>query len=129
VILIVAGFGIYNILNVVVNQKKKEIAILRSMGFTASDVKRLFLTQGVFLGVVGGLIGLLFGFLVSKYMATLQFAGGPEGGAGLMPISFKLQIYFMAMGFANFVAILASYLPASAASKLTPIQIIREGAE
>lgn len=129
VILVVAGFGIYNILTIVITQKKKEIAILRSMGFENSDVLRLFLFQGVILGIVGGVIGLFIGFLICKYLTTVKFGGGPAGGAGYLSISFKPRIYLYAFFFANLTAAVASFLPARAAGKLTPIQIIREGAD
>lgn len=129
VILIVAGFGIYNILNMTVNQKKKEIAILRSIGFEANDIVRLFLTQGILFGAVGGIIGLVIGFFICNYLETIPFGGGAMGGSGFLMISFdpKIYTYGFLLGFAT--SSIASYLPAKAASRLMPIEIIRGGAE
>ncbi len=55
-VLIVAGFGIYNILNMTVSQKRQDIAILRSMGYDTFDIVMLFFSQGLIVGIVGGRI-------------------------------------------------------------------------
>ncbi len=73
VVLLVAAFGIYNILNMIVLQKRGEVAILRSMGFDAGDITVLFLSQGILLGFIRGLLGLLLGTLVCLYLQTLNF--------------------------------------------------------
>lgn len=124
IILLVAAFGIYNILNMVVSQKRKDIAILRSMGFDENDILKLFLFQGVFLGIVGSILGVFFGYLVCLYLQTLSF-----GPSGKLTIAFGASIYLTALGLGVFVSALASYLPSRAASKLTPIDIIRSGGE
>lgn len=129
-ILVVAGFGIYNILNMVVNQKKKEIAILRSMGYESADITTLFLIQGIILGCVGGVFGLILGFLACFRMQFISFSGGPMGsGTGHLMISFDPTIYISGFFLAFAAAVVASYLPARAAGKLAPIEIIRAGAE
>lgn len=82
-IIIVAGFGIYNILSILVNQKKRDIAILRSMGYTPKDIVQLFLNQGVLLGLVGGLIGLVLGNILCHIMAQIEVAPGRISGPGI----------------------------------------------
>jgi lipoprotein-releasing system permease protein len=130
VIIIVAGFGIYNILNMVVTQKRKEIAILRSMGYETKDVVILFLSQGIILGIIGGLLGLIAGFWICKFLETIPFAGGPMGsGSGFLNISFDIEIYIKGMFLAIFAASFASLLPARVAGRMQPIDIIRAGAE
>jgi lipoprotein-releasing system permease protein len=129
VILLVAGFGIYNILNVVVSQKKKEIAILRSIGFEPRDILKLFFYQGLILGLVGSLIGLFFGYLACLALGFVKFGAGPLGGGVLMKVSFDVMIYVRAFVFGFITSALASLLPARSAGKLTPIEIIRAGAE
>lgn len=130
VIILVAGFGIYNILNMVVNQKRREIAILRSMGFEQNDIVFLFLSQGLVLGLFGGLLGLILGYFVCLFLETIPFGGGPVGGGtGLLRISFKISIYVFGLLLSVVSASLASYIPARAAGKMTPIDIIRGGAE
>jgi len=65
-ILIVAAFGIYNVLSIIVNQKRREIAILRSIGYPPSMILQLFLIQGIILGLSGALFGLLIGFEIGR---------------------------------------------------------------
>jgi lipoprotein-releasing system permease protein len=129
VILIVAGFGIYNILNIVVSQKRRDIAILRSMGFEKQDVLQLFFLQGLVLGVVGAFVGQIIGYLICRYLSTIPFGGGPLGGSGYLNISFRLDTYIFGWILPVAVSIVAAILPARAASKLTPIEIIRAGVE
>ncbi len=129
-ILIVAGFGIYNVLNMTVMHKRKDIAILRSMGYGTADIIRLFFYQGLFLGVSGAAMGLVFGYVVCLYLQTVPFGESPMGvGTGYLMVSFKPAIYAQAATLALASSMLASILPARAAGKLTPIEIIRSGAE
>ncbi|AOP34659.1 permease [Leptospira tipperaryensis] len=125
-ILVVAGFGIYNILNVIINQKKREIAILRSIGFRPKEVLMIFLMQGMILGVVGGIIGLIVGFLVCLRIESLPFSNPLfSAGAGSMVVSFAPAIYFQAFLQSMVATLIASWIPARSAGKLSPIEIIR----
>ena len=63
-LLIVAGFGIYNILNMMIYEKMDSIAILKATGFAGTDVNRIFIFIALSIGITGGLLGLLLGFLV-----------------------------------------------------------------
>ena len=128
-ILIVAAFGIYNILSILVNQKKRDIAILRSMGFEASDISQLFFVQGLLLGLAGGLLGLLLGHLACRYIETIPVDVDRIGKTGFMMVSYSLSIYVQGFLLALGSSIFASYLPSRSASKLTPISIIRSESE
>ncbi|OGI07576.1 MAG: hypothetical protein A2X41_08895 [Candidatus Margulisbacteria bacterium GWE2_39_32] len=127
--LVVAGFGIYNVLAMTVMQKQRDIAILRSMGYSRLDIVWLFFAQGLILGVAGSLLGLFCGYLFSRYLQTVSFGGGPMGGSGFLQISLAPAIYVWAVILGLASASLASILPAVNAGKLTPIEIIRSGAE
>ncbi len=128
-VLIVAGFGIYNILNMTVNQKRQDIAILRSMGYDTFDIIALFFSQGVILGTLGAFFGVIAGYIFCRYLQTIPFmtitSANPQGH---LHISLNPKIYIQACLLALFAASLASILPARAAGKLTPIDIIRSGA-
>ena len=73
VLLIVAGFGIYNILNMMIYEKMDSIAILKATGFSGGDVKRIFLVIALSIGLFGGLTGLLFGFTLSSIIDRIPF--------------------------------------------------------
>ena len=125
-ILVVAGFGIYNILNIVINQKKREIAILRSIGFESRDIVVIFLIQGVILGVAGGLIGMILGYLVCLKLETLNFSNPLiQTKTGKMMVSYRLATYVQAYLLALVSTLVASVLPARSAGRLAPIEIIR----
>ncbi len=124
-ILIVAGFGIYNILSMAVYQRRREIAILRSIGFEPGDIVRLFLAQGWILGALGGVVGLIVGFFICQYMTTIQISKDRVIGAGTMLVSFDYLIYVRGFLLAFGSSLVASFLPARAAGKMTPIDIIR----
>ncbi|GAB4018706.1 MAG: ABC transporter permease [Bdellovibrio sp.] len=125
-ILVVSGVGIYNILTIMISQKRKEIAILRSVGYNSREIVELFVIQGMILGIVGPVLGLIIGFAVCQYLGSikLNIRGMGAHGQGLM-ISYHYSIYLQAFLLAFFSALIASYLPARAAGKLTPIDIIR----
>lgn len=121
-ILIVAGFGIYNVLSIMITQKKKEIAILRSIGYPPKYILELFLIQGVILGITGAIIGLLGGHMINLYLSTIKLG---HSGVGNILMSYSPSIYISGFLLAFVSAVLASILPAHAASKLTPLDIIR----
>jgi len=126
-IILVAGFGIYNILSMAVTNKKKEIAILRSMGFLSRDILKLFLWQGIVLGILGGIVGVAIGYAASRFVNTIEVsaARGLSSGNNTMMMSYDVYIYVRAMALAVGSAVVASLLPAYSASKLGPIEIIR----
>ncbi len=123
-ILIVAGFGIYNVLSIMVSQKRREIAILRSIGYTPRQIVELFLIQGIILGVTGAVIGLVIGHLINRYLETITL-GISMGLGNHLIISYAPSIYITGFLLAFISAVLASILPARAAGKLTPLEIIR----
>lgn len=124
-ILIVAGFGIFNILSLAVSHKRREIAILRSIGFEPGDIIRLFFTQGAILGILGGLIGVILGFLTCVLMSKIETSANRSFGGGYMIISFDKMIYIKGLILALISSCFAGYFPAKSAGKLEPIEIIR----
>ncbi|MEN0006495.1 MAG: ABC transporter permease [Bacteroidota bacterium] len=77
-IMLVAAFGIYNIINMIISQKMNDIAILKAAGFKGKDIMQIFLTEALAMGVIGTVAGMLVGgFLV--YIAQGIYVGGPIG--------------------------------------------------
>jgi lipoprotein-releasing system permease protein len=127
VILLVAGFGIYNILNMTIYEKIKEIAILKATGFSGPSVISIFLQQAVYIGIMGGIIGILIGFFLTLGISKVYIGGGtPMGGAlNYLPMSFYVPHYIEAISFGLITTIAAGYFPARKASKVDPVTIIR----
>ncbi len=131
VVMLVAGFGIYNVLMMTVTQKMKDIAILQAMGYESWEVRSLFLFQGLVLGAIGAALGLIVGYFVCQYLETLPFGGraGTTVPLGHLAIDLSFAIYSQAALLSILSALVASYLPARAAAHFTPIEIIRGGTE
>lgn len=123
-ILVVASFGIYNVLSIMINQKKREIAILRAIGYGPQKILQLILYQGLVLGISGGVLGIIMGFFMCVYIGSIPLSIKIGTGNHLV-ISYDPSIYVTAFLAAIFSSILASWIPARAASKMTPIDIIR----
>lgn len=121
-ILIVAGFGIYNIMNMTVSEKIREIAILKAMGFGGKDIVHIFLVQSVIIGLIGGLIGLLLGFAVASFVDRIPFK---IASFDTLPITYLPSDYILAMVFGLVVTFVAGYLPARKASRIDPVEILR----
>ncbi len=121
-ILIVAGFGIYNIMNMTVSEKIREIAILKAMGFESRDIVQIFLVQSVIIGLIGGFIGLLLGFIIASIVDRIPFK---IASFDTLPISYLPADYILAMVFGLIITFVAGYLPARKASKVDPVEILR----
>lgn len=121
-ILIVAGFGIYNIMNMTVNEKIKEIAILKAMGFDGRDVIEIFLTQSVVIGLLGSLAGLGLGNVIVRIVDRVPFE---IGTLTTLPVAYKPIDYILAFSFGIIITFLAGYLPARKAARIDPVDILR----
>ncbi len=121
-ILLVAGFGIYNIMNMTVNEKIRDIAILKAMGFEDRDVMEIFLSQSLLVGFFGGIAGIIFGFLVSVLIDKIPFE---LPGIETLPIDFNVKYYVQSFLFGMLTTLIAGYLPAKKASGIDPVEIIR----
>jgi lipoprotein-releasing system permease protein len=124
-LLIVAGFGIYNILNMTIYNKMKDIAILKATGFAAKDVTAIFLTQSLIIGLLGSLMGLIMGFVFSLLLAQVPFDGGELLALDSLPINFDPQYYVIGIVFGVLTTALAGWIPSRKAGYIDPIEIIR----
>jgi lipoprotein-releasing system permease protein len=118
----VAGFGIYNILNMTVTQKINDIAILKAMGFKGNDVVRIFVTQAITMGM----IGIVMGVIVATIMVNLLQHVYIGGDIGYFPIRFEVLPFARGIFFGFAVTFLAGYMPARKAAKVDPVSIFRK---
>jgi lipoprotein-releasing system permease protein len=124
-ILVVASFGIYNTLSTIVMEKTRDIAILKSMGFHARDVRRIFLLEGLIIGMVGSLFGLILGAGLMKALSVIALK--PPGVTEIvhLPVWWGPEQYALATAFALLSCIAAAYLPARRAGRLHPVDVLR----
>lgn len=124
-LLIVAGFGIYNILNMTIYNKMKDIAILKAMGFAGKDVKQIFMIQSLVIGLVGSLLGLAIGYGLSVLIAQAPFNGGDFVSLDHFPVNFDPRYYIIGIVFGVTTTAFAGYMPSRKASRVDPIEILR----
>ena len=121
--LFVAALGIINIMIISVLERFKEIGILKAVGATKRDIKRIFLSEGAIIGATGGIIGIIMGegigFIISNVLS--QTLG--ESAVNLFQIDWPIIIG--ALVIAIVIATLASIYPARRASKLNPVETLR----
>lgn len=123
-VLVSVVLGIASVLAITVLQKSKQIAILKAMGIKDKDASLIFLFEGLLLGIMGAVIGVTFGLLLSFMFS--KFALNPDG----TPI-IQLYIDYKFIGISAIIAILSStiaaLIPARRSSKLNLLEVIKNG--
>jgi lipoprotein-releasing system permease protein len=124
-IIIISGLGIFNTLAIIVMEKSREIAILRSIGYTRNDIGLVFVIQGMIIYLIGTFFGLLLGAAMTYTVSAL-----PIGIRGIFTsdhfiVNWSIWHYAAAAITALIVVLIASYIPARKASRLEPAVIIR----
>jgi lipoprotein-releasing system permease protein len=124
-LLVVAGFGIYNIINMTITSKMKDIAILKSVGFTGKDIATVFLSQCLVIGLIGSAIGVLAGFGFSEALSRVPFPRSETVSFGYFPVSFKARYYLIGVFFGLATSVLPGLIPAIRASGTDTLSILR----
>jgi lipoprotein-releasing system permease protein len=124
-IILLAGFGIFNVLTMSVLAKVKEIAILRSMGYRRSDISWIFLWQGALIAAAGSLIGCLLGALMTWGMSHIPIRLRGLLYTNHFVVTWEWRHYAFATLLALLAVFIASYVPARRAAELPPVATIR----
>jgi len=113
--LLVGGIGIMNIMLVSVTERTREIGIRKAIGARRRDILSQFVIEAVVVSFMGGLIGVILGFLLSDALGTM---------ADIVPVITTGTI-LLAFGFSTFIGVFFGYYPAAKASKLSPMEALR----
>jgi lipoprotein-releasing system permease protein len=126
-IVVVAAFNIVGTLILVVMEKGREIAILKAMGATRKSIGRIFMLEGLIIGLGGTLLGLGFGMVLCYLLAHYQFVELPSSVYYVTTLPVKVQILDVAAICLAAVAVsfTATVYPAYKASELNPVEILR----
>jgi len=137
-LMFIAGVAVFNVvasLMMVVNEKEKDIAILRTMGLEPKKLSRIFLIQGALVGVGGTLAGVVVGLLVASNLETIlpwleqvfgfQIMPGDVFYVTRVPSEIRLGDLLLIPGFAIGITLLATIYPARRASKIEPADVLR----
>ncbi len=124
-LLIVAGFGIYNILNMMIYDKMDSIAILKATGFSGNDVNAIFIVIALSIGLFGGTLGILGGLAVSAIIDQVPFVTAALPTIKTYPINYNPNFYIIGGIFSIITTYMAGYFPSRKASKIDPVITIR----
>jgi len=124
-LLVVSGFGIYNILNMMIYEKLDTIAILKAIGFNASDVKRIFISIALAIGIIGGAVGLMLGYFACLGIERIPFETEALPTIKTFPVDFNVKYYLIGGIFSVVTTYIAGSFPARKASSVDPVDIIR----
>mgnify|MGYP001118567552 FL=1 len=118
--LIVAAIGITNTMVMAIYERTREIGVMKVIGASLSDIKKLFLTEAAFIGFAGGLAGILVSLGASKIVNIFAIRTNSN-----MLSSIPLWLCGASLIFATFIGIAAGYLPAKRAMKLSALSAIK----
>jgi len=126
-IVLVAAFNIIGTLVMIVIEKTREIGILRAMGTTQRQILRIFLLQGLMVGVLGIVVGSAIGFFICWSLNTWFPIQLPAGVYGIsqMPVFIRWETVAIIVASALLICLIASWLPAWRASRLEPTTALR----
>ncbi len=126
-IVLVAAFNITSTLIMLVMEKTKDIAILKSMGATRRSIMRIFMLEGVIIGAIGTVIGLALGFLLTSILQRYEFIKLPSDVYYISTLPVKIEPMDVAViaGATMLISFLATLYPSWQASRLEPVEAIR----
>jgi len=128
VIILVAAFTVIATLIMVVLDKKKEIAAVKAMGASDAQLLRVFLYQGLIIGLLGTGLGLSMGFVVCRWILAHGFALDPKVYfIDRLPVQIRLREFALTGAFAIAACLLATIWPALHAARLRPAEAFRDG--
>lgn len=136
--LLVAAIGISNTMVMSIYERTKEIGVMKVIGASVSDIKKMFLTESAFIGLLGGLIGIVLSYAIS---ALINYLGVKYGFAANMagdgfspdfdPSQLKMSIIpawlaLASLVFSALIGIVSGYFPAKKATKLSALEAMRQ---
>ncbi len=127
-ILVVSAFGIFNIIMMTVLEKKRDIAILKALGYEDREVIKIFVLQGITIGFLGACLGCILGFGIQEFLASVDVS--VEGIVRTKGFALDRDPRYFVYGviFALTFSVFAAFYPSYKASRLNPIDIFRSSA-
>lgn len=127
-IIFVAAFNIISTLIMIVMEKSREIAILKSMGATNKAIMNVFMVQGIIIGITGTVLGIMSGYLVCYFLKTYQFISLPSDiyyGLTHLPVKMNVFDFLVVSASALVITLIATIYPSWQAARLDPIEPLR----
>lgn len=124
-IILIAGLGMFNTLAIIVMERSKEIAILRSMGYSHADIRWIFILQGLIVFAIGTAVGCIIAFFLTLGVENLPIRIRGIFSTDRFIVEWSWLHYLWAAMIAFSVTLVASIIPARRAARLEPAQVIR----
>jgi len=124
-IILLAGFGIFNVLTLMILDKVREIAILRSMGYQRRDIRAIFLWQGLLVAAAGSVLGCGLGAALTYSVSLLPVRIRGFFATDHFVVHWSIGHYVAAIVIAFVAVMLASYFPSRRAARLAPVETLR----
>jgi lipoprotein-releasing system permease protein len=126
-IIAVATFNILGSLSMSVIEKRRDIGILRSMGATEKSILKIFMFEGLLIGILGTLLGVILGYLVCYIQIHYNIypLDPTQYKIDSLPIEIKISDFFFISGASMLLSFLASLYPSKKAAKVNPINAIK----
>ncbi|HPH68623.1 MAG TPA: FtsX-like permease family protein, partial [Kofleriaceae bacterium] len=125
-VLMVGGFGILSIQIMIVVEKRRDIALLKSVGYSSRNVLTIFLVEGIVVAIIGAILGSIGGHFLLLGMRQIKTVSGMGFNK---PSTFAIYeapiVYVLAFVFSISVGLLASFFPAWRASRVEPVDVLR----
>ena len=126
-VIVVAGFGVANILITNVLEKFRDIAIMKSLGFRKNEITLMYLLQGAAVALIGAAIGCLLGFVMIQVFRSIPITPSQTGmiRSDRLEMGMSPWYFVMASGFSLIVCVCASVGPSRKAARVNPVEILR----
>jgi len=124
-IIALAGFGIFNVLTLLILDKMRDIAILRSMGYRRQDISAIFLWQGLVVAAIGSVLGCGLGAALTYAVARIPMRIRGFFATDHFVMHWSWRHYVAGIVIAFVAVLLASYFPSRRAARLAPVSILR----
>lgn len=127
IIIFVASIGVINTMTMSIYERTRSIGIMKALGSSRSDIRRMFITESAAIGFIGGIMGLLFSIVNTKIIKLALEAFLKSKGVKEVPNIFSTPLWLVlgTIGFAILISVLAGLYPANKASKLDPVESLR----
>ena len=126
VALVVSAIGMFNTMTIALLERTQEIGIMKAIGASSFDIWKMFLTESMMIGFLGGTIGLVLGFIISQILNFgVNWLAGAFGGDKVQLFSFPLWLILFIIIFATVVGLITGFYPARRAARLNALEALR----
>ncbi len=126
VALSIAALGMFNTLTVSLLEKTREVGLMKAIGMKSHEVKMLFLAESVIMGFVGGVLGLLFGFLAGQILnIVLSSIAVANGFAPIVATHIPFNLAFVIAGASFIIGVATGFYPARRATNISALNALR----